>query len=136
MTRRIRKQQQGLTLTELMIVVVIVAILAAIAIPAYTDYARRAKRADATGSLQQMATLMERFFTDNNTYVATPTALGYSSNTPDSNDGYWQLSVSSATAAGFTLQAVPTGGHVDADCAALTIESTGNRAPEECWGGR
>lgn len=136
------RKQTGFTLTELMIVVALIAILSAIGIPAYSNYARAAKRTDATGGLSQMAQLQERFFTENNTYAATTAILGYSTAAPNtattarSKEDYWALSVAAVTTASYQLQAVPTNGHIDADCATITLDSTGVRGPAACWSGK
>ncbi len=126
--------QQGFSLTELMIVVAIIGVLAAIGLPAYQNYARQAKRADAHNALTTMSNLQERYFTENNRYTANPTDLGYASNTPDSNEGYWQLSITAAAAAtGYTISAAPANGHSDADCTAITLNALGAKAPTTCW---
>ncbi len=124
----------GFTLMELMIVVVIVAILAAIAYPSYQQYARETKRADAHATLLRIATLEEKFFSNNNSYTTSTTALGYSANPALSNDRYWAVTITSGNlAAVFSLSAVPAGSHVDADCGAITLTSAGLRGPATCW---
>lgn len=96
------KNQNGLTLIEIMVVVAIIGIIAAVAIPNYTDYVTRGKIPDATSGLASRRVQMEQFFQDNRTYVAAPAC----------NDGgspYFTFSCTAATATTFTLQAAGTG---------------------------
>jgi type IV pilus assembly protein PilE len=138
-TGRGRDGQGGFTLIELMIVVVIVAILAAIAYPSFQQYVRESKRADAHAALTRIAALQEKFFSNNNRYATTTlgaTGLGYAAHPARSPDGYWRVTVTNAAGAlDFTLTAAPGTGHVDPDCATITLNSAGLRgsAPGECW---
>lgn len=123
----------GFNLIELMIVVVIIGVLAAIAYPAYTDHLIKTRRADGQAALLNMAALMEHYFTERNTYVgATPAALGL---TTSSQEGYYSLAVTSATATSFTLTATPQGVQTaDTTCGALTITNTNTKGPTTtCW---
>ena len=51
-----------------MVTVAVISILAAIGYPAYTNYTYKARRTEATGSLLDFATRMERYYADNNSY--------------------------------------------------------------------
>ncbi len=123
----------GFSLIELMIVVAIAGILAAIAYPSYQQYALETKRADAHATLLRIATVQEKFFSNNNAYATSTTTLGYAANPATSNDGYWAISITGVGPAAFTLSAAPTGGHVDATCGGITLTSAGLRGPAACW---
>ncbi len=52
------KQERGVTLIELLIVIAIIGILAAVAIPAFKQYAVKARVSEVTNAMQYLATAM------------------------------------------------------------------------------
>lgn len=97
-----RRNHQGFTLIELMIVLVVVALLAAVAMPAYTNYTIRAKIPDATSVLANKRVQMEQYFQDNHTYAAANVGAGPC--VADSSN-YFTYSCTVLTAATYTLAA-------------------------------
>lgn len=129
----------GFTLIELMIVVAIVGILAAVAYPAYQRQVLKSRRADATGALLGLAGGMERYFTENGTYVGATAAGVYFDHSPiDGGTTAYNLSVSASTATTYTLNAAPTSIQSDDQCGTLSIDNTGAKGVSdstvaECW---
>lgn len=135
----------GFTLVELMIVVAIVAILATVAYPSYQEQIRKSRRSNCEGALTGLAGAMERYFTVNNTYVGAAVGTGgiYANQCPvDGGTAHYTLSIPSASATGFTLQAAPTGPQVGDKCGNLTLDSTGQKGVtsassgitwQDCW---
>lgn len=67
-----RRALQGFTLVELLIVVAIIAILASIAIPNLLQAQTRSKVARAKADVRSLATALESYHTDWNSYPPTP----------------------------------------------------------------
>jgi len=65
---------KGFTLIELLIVVAIIAILAAIAVPNFLEAQIRSKVSRAKTDMRTLATALETYFVDNNTYIGSATA--------------------------------------------------------------
>jgi type IV pilus assembly protein PilE len=148
------KNAGGFTLTELMIAVAVVGILAGIAYPNYIDHVRKSRRADAQGALMGLANAMERYFTQNSTYVgaatpplpAAPLPAIFPSQSPiDGSTPYYNLTIQAATATTYTLRAAPIAGTGQAMDGLLELDGTGVRrwdrngdgdfadADEDCW---
>ena len=123
------RHMAGMTLLELMAVVAVIGILSMIAIPSYQRYLARAHRTEAKTALLRLATNQERFYIQNRTYSADPSALGFADNI--SERGTYALSITGAGVNGYTATARPrTGGSInmmDDSCTAFSITAQGER---------
>lgn len=155
-----QSRQAGFTLIEVMIVLTIVAIISAVAYPSYMEQVRKSRRVDAQIKLQELAQLQESFFSRNLTYASNLSGLlGGGANTIDSDEGFYQLTVSNATGTGgvgcagtraspcssYLLQAVPGTGSSqskDTACSRYTLNNMGQRGATDstttdtttqCW---
>ncbi len=121
----------GFTLIELMITIAIIGIIAMIGYPAYTNAVKKGDRADGAGALLEAAGHMEEYYMNSDTYT------GAKLNSTTSKQGKYTLSVTSASAFGYTLTATPVGS--DAECTTLTLNqlgqkgSTGTLPAADCW---
>ncbi len=150
MTHKQISHNGGFTLIELMVAVAIVGILAAIAIPSYQESMRKSRRSDAQGSLMSLASGMERYFTQNNTYcdiggtgAAAANTCGGAANDTGLPPGtifaprgetrtFYTITVFAAQPNNtFTLRATPVVGSAQALDGWIELDSTGARRWDE-----
>lgn len=115
-----------------MIVVAVVGILAAIAYPSYQESVRKAKRSDAKEALLKIQLAEEKYRVNHATYTNNLATLGLPST---SAEGYYNLAITGADAAGFTATATLATGS-DPACAIMTLTVGGageSRTPAVCW---
>lgn len=128
----------GFTLIEVVVAMVIIAILAAIAIPNYTQYVARGHRSEARSTMYQASQWMERFRTQNNTYVGAALPAGFTTS-PSSGPARYNIVLATPAANQYTVTATPTGTMAGDVCGALTLDQAGARGHgggtmELCWG--
>ena len=135
---RMRRDMQGVTLLELMIVIVIIGILTAVAYPNYRDFAAKAKRVEAKAALLKIATNQERFYVQNNTYTRDMLALGFAADPFVSDSDSYSIEITAADPSDYTAVATYLlGGREAAKCSVFQIDGTGDKTftgtAENCW---
>lgn len=139
-------KDRGFTLIELMIVIVVLGLLAAIAYPSFMDQIRKARRSDAKEALHDIASRAEMYYQNNERYPGSLTTLGFASASSSTDevggDGYYVVSLTSASNFTYTISATPTGaprGDQDRDsfCTGFTLNHLGEKTPDpassRCW---
>lgn len=126
-----KRLSHGFTIIELMIVVVIIAILTSVAVPGYKNYMYKSRRADAKAGLASAALAEEKWRANNISYTATIGNIGGDT----SPDGYYTLSVVSASSNAYQLQASPTGVQADDQCGSFRIDQNGTKTLDGNYGG-
>lgn len=133
-----RRHVHGFTLIELMITVVIVGIIAAIAYPSYQQHVYKARRAEAKAAITDVAQQLERWYSNQLTYVGGPTV-------PTQALQYYNVVVNVASATQYTITATPIAGNAqagDTRCATLSMnqsmiksakDSQNNDTTSACW---
>ena len=130
---------RGFTLIELMITVAVIGILAGVAYPSYLSQVMKSRRSDAKTALTAAAQAMERWYTERSTYAGA--TLGAAGIYPSaSTNGYYALTITAQTAAGFTLRATSAGVQANDACGSFTYDQTGTKgvvggtlAANACW---
>jgi type II secretion system protein G len=71
--RNLYRKEKGFTLVELMVVIIILAVLTGIAIPSYMALRNRARTAAAQSEMKNIATALEVYMADRESYPAVAT---------------------------------------------------------------
>ena len=146
---------QGFTLVELMITVAILSIMMGVALPSYMEQIRKGHRTEAKVELLRLAQTQESYFTQNLSYAKNLSQLGLSSNTFDTENAYYSVTLGSVTpggctgtsaapsCTGFMIQATAQNAQSsDSDCPRFTLTNTGLKgtasgasvdAVRKCW---
>ena len=138
---RLSREERGVTLVELLVVLIIIGLLAAIVIAAFANQQDKAHDADAKTHARSAQTAMESFYVDTKTYAGVTraeleeqqTSLKDASNlaivTATSNEYEIEIASDSTNPVTFRVHRLPTG-TIERTCSPA---STGGCQPGGVW---
>ncbi len=101
------KDEQGFSLTELMVVLVIIGILALLAIPRFTNVATKAKATEAKTMLKQVHTLQSSYHFEYDVYSDNLLVIGFEqvALVPDGGTARYLINVEAAAPSSYIVTA-------------------------------
>lgn len=135
------KRKNGYSLIELMVTVAVVGVLVSISVPTYKNYTMKSRRSEGRSFAMEIMQRQEKYYNENNTYTTNLAQLGYSSATPTSEKGYYQVTATAASD-GITnnviITAQPIGSQTsDTECGSFIYNSNGVKSTSTssttCW---
>ncbi len=143
MLNRVKPQQLGVTLVELMIVVALVAIIASIAYPSYISHMTKTRNAEAQIKLLEIMQQQRIYFTNNGEYADNliedlPNTAAGEGDSVASDNGHYLITVGRCEGEPevpysdcVLLTATPT--FVSTGAPALTYNSRNEKGPAGHW---
>jgi len=120
-------KSQGYTLFEIMIVVAIIGVVASIAYPSYQGYLSDTYRAQAAADLKACGMALERFYSNDFSYIGADTNTICNTNSPTEGAAQYVITYENLTATVFSIRATPVGESCSGDNC-IQLDQTGDQS--------